>query len=70
VVLAHDLASTVTREVLIRGGEFILPSIISANQDERVFANAHKLDLTRTPNRHIALPSHPRASPMPSSVNV
>jgi len=40
--------------VLIRAGEYILPSIISANRDERVFVNADKLDLTRTPNRHIA----------------
>lgn len=40
--------------VLIRKGEFIVPSIISANRDERVFTNADKLDLTRTHNRHIA----------------
>jgi cytochrome P450 len=40
-------------EVLIRAGDFVLPSIVSANQDERVFADAHKLDLTRASNRHI-----------------
>jgi cytochrome P450 len=40
--------------VLIRAGEFVLPSITSANRDEQVFAEAHKLDLTRTRNPHIA----------------
>ena len=40
--------------VLIRAGEFVLPSLTSANRDEEIFADAHKLDLTRTTNRHIA----------------
>jgi nocardicin N-oxygenase len=40
--------------VMIRAGDFVLPSITSANRDERMFADAHKLDITRTPNRHIA----------------
>jgi cytochrome P450 len=40
--------------VTIRAGDFVLPSITSANRDERVFADAHKLDLTRTRNPHLA----------------
>jgi nocardicin N-oxygenase len=40
--------------VKIRAGEWVLPSIISANRDERVFPDADRLDLTRTRNRHIA----------------
>jgi len=38
----------------IRAGDFVLPSIISANRDEQVFADAHKLDLTRPRCPHIA----------------
>jgi cytochrome P450 len=40
--------------VCIRAGEFVQPSITSANRDERVFVDPHKLDLTRTSNPHIA----------------
>ena len=40
--------------VHIRAGEFVMPSINSANRDERVFVDPHKLDLTRTSNPHIA----------------
>jgi cytochrome P450 len=40
--------------VTIAAGEWVLPSIISANRDERVFPDADKLDLTRIRNRHIA----------------
>lgn len=40
--------------VLIRAGDFVQISITSANQDEEVFANPDKLDLSRTANRHIA----------------
>jgi nocardicin N-oxygenase len=40
--------------VLIRAGDFVLPAITSANRDEQVFVEAHRLDLPRTPNRHIA----------------
>lgn len=38
----------------IRAGDFVVPSIISANRDEQVFADAHKLDLTRPRCPHIA----------------
>jgi cytochrome P450 len=40
--------------VTIRAGEWVLPSITSANRDERAFHNPDRLDLTRTRNRHIA----------------
>jgi nocardicin N-oxygenase len=40
--------------VCIRAGEFVLPSITSANRDEQVFVDPHKLDLSRTRNPHIA----------------
>ena len=40
--------------VTIRSGDFVVPSIISANRDEQVFAEAHKLDLTRSRCPHIA----------------
>jgi nocardicin N-oxygenase len=49
--------------VCIRAGEFVLPSIISANRDERVFIDAHKLDLTRTANSHIAFGIGPHHCP-------
>jgi cytochrome P450 len=38
----------------IRAGDFVVPSIISANRDEQVFTDAHKLDLTRSRCPHIA----------------
>jgi cytochrome P450 len=38
----------------IRSGDFVVPSIVSANRDEQVFAEAHKLDLTRPRCPHIA----------------
>jgi nocardicin N-oxygenase len=38
----------------IRAGDFVLPSIISANRDEQVFTDAHKLDLTRPKCPHLA----------------
>jgi cytochrome P450 len=40
--------------VTVKAGEAVLPSINSANRDERVFAAADELDLGRTPNRHLA----------------
>jgi cytochrome P450 len=41
--------------VVIHAGEWVLPSISSANRDERVFPDADRLDITRTPaRRHIA----------------
>jgi cytochrome P450 len=38
----------------IHAGDFVVPSIVSANRDEQVFADAHKLDLTRPRCPHIA----------------
>ncbi|GDY31045.1 cytochrome P450 [Gandjariella thermophila] len=40
--------------VPIRAGDAVLPCINSANRDESVFAGAEELDLTRTPNPHLA----------------
>lgn len=40
--------------VKVRAGDWVLPSIISANRDEQVFADADRFDITRTRNRHIA----------------
>jgi cytochrome P450 len=39
---------------LIRRGEVVLPLLASANRDERVFENPDVLDITRSPNRHVA----------------
>jgi cytochrome P450 len=49
--------------VCIHAGEFVVPSIISANRDERVFVDPHKLDLTRTSNPHIAFSIGPHHCP-------
>jgi nocardicin N-oxygenase len=38
---------------LVRAGETVLPSMLSANRDETVFANADELDLTRPENPHL-----------------
>lgn len=35
-------------------GSILLPSILSANRDETIFENADRLDITRTPNKHLA----------------
>lgn len=48
------LSDLTVNGVTIRAGDFVLPSIISANRDEQVFVDAHKLDLTRSRNPHIA----------------
>jgi nocardicin N-oxygenase len=40
--------------VTIRAGDAVLPSIVSANRDERVFAQPDQLDLTRRSNPHVA----------------
>jgi cytochrome P450 len=37
----------------IRKGEAVLGVIAAANRDERQFADPHKLDITRDPNRHL-----------------
>jgi cytochrome P450 len=49
--------------VCIRAGEFVLPSIASANRDERAFTDAHKLDLTRTSCPHVAFSLGPHHCP-------
>ena len=40
--------------VTIPKGATVLPVLLSANRDETVFPQADQLDLTRTPNRHLA----------------
>nr|AJD20027.1 FAD-binding monooxygenase [uncultured bacterium] len=40
--------------VTVRAGEGVLPAITSANRDEEAFPEADRLDLTRTPNPHLA----------------
>ncbi|TNY35085.1 cytochrome P450 [Thermomonospora catenispora] len=52
-------ARTATRDVelggrLIRAGEPITMLFPSANRDESVFSDPHRLDLDRRPNRHLA----------------
>jgi len=38
----------------IRRGEMIMPLLASANRDPQAFERADQLDITRTPNRHLA----------------
>jgi cytochrome P450 PksS len=40
--------------VPIARGEMVIPVIASANRDERQFAHADKLDITREPNKHLS----------------
>lgn len=40
--------------VLIRAGETVVPSMNSANRDPEVFADPHRLDVTREHNPHLA----------------
>jgi cytochrome P450 len=40
--------------VTIRAGEPVIPSLNAANLDEAVFADGQRVDLTRTPNPHLA----------------
>jgi cytochrome P450 PksS len=44
---------TIAGVTVPRGG-LVLPAIASANRDERQFADPDRLDVTRTPNRHLA----------------
>lgn len=39
---------------MIRRGEMVMPLIAAANRDPRAFERADQLDITRTPNRHLA----------------
>lgn len=41
--------------VFIPAGSVVYPAIMSANRDETVFENPDTLDITRQPNRHLAL---------------
>lgn len=41
-------------DVTIPQGAQIFPALMSANRDEQAFSNADELDITRTPNRHMA----------------
>lgn len=55
----HNMARTTTQDVEIGGeiipaGASVLLLYASANRDEAVFADPHVLDVTRTPNRHVA----------------
>ena len=55
----HNMARTTTRDVQIGGeaipaGSSVLLLYASANRDEAAFADPHVLDVTRTPNRHVA----------------
>ncbi|MEU6040760.1 cytochrome P450 [Actinomadura sp. NPDC047616] len=52
-------ARTATRDVelggrTVRAGEPVTMLFPSANRDEAVFADSHRLDLDRRPNRHLA----------------
>jgi cytochrome P450 len=40
--------------VMIAKGDWLMLSYISANHDERVFANPRRFDASRSPNRHVA----------------
>lgn len=51
---------TVTEPVIVRGerldaGDKVVLWVPSANRDENVFADPYTFDITRTPNRHLAL---------------
>lgn len=55
----HNMARTTTQDVQIGGetipaGSSVLLLYASANRDADVFADPHVLDVTRTPNRHVA----------------
>jgi len=39
---------------LIKQGDMVLPSLLGANRDPKVFENPNTFDITRTPNKHIA----------------
>ncbi|SCG53390.1 cytochrome P450 [Micromonospora humi] len=49
--------------VLVRAGEPVLPSRISANHDETVFTDPERLDLTRARNPHLAFGYGPHHCP-------
>lgn len=40
--------------VTVHRGEVVVPVLLAANRDPAVFADPHKLDISRHPNRHLA----------------
>jgi cytochrome P450 len=42
------------RGAALRAGEMVLPFLSAANRDPRQFTDADRLDLARSPNRHLA----------------
>lgn len=48
---------------LIRAGETVMPLVAAAALDESVFAEPQRLDLSRSPNPHLALGAGPHACP-------
>lgn len=42
------------RDVTVRAGEYVLPSLASANRDPEVFADPEHLDITRVHNPHVS----------------
>lgn len=57
---ADDMPRRVTRDLTLPGGEVlragdvVIPSHDAANFDPRVFADPHRMDFGRTPNRHLS----------------
>ena len=61
----RNMNRTATRDVEVRGqqireGDRILLLYPSANRDESVFADAHRFDIHRTPNNHVAFGAYGR----------
>ncbi|MER5647748.1 cytochrome P450 [Streptosporangium sp. NPDC002524] len=50
--VTHDL--TLPGGEALRAGDVVVPSQDAANFDPRVFADPHRMDFGRTPNRHLA----------------
>jgi len=45
--------------VLVPAGSAVLPAVVSANRDTTVFADAHRLDVTRVDNPHLGYGAGP-----------
>ena len=52
--MGFNLEEMTLHGVTIPKGATVLPVLLSANRDETVFEHADQLDLTRSPNRHLA----------------
>jgi cytochrome P450 len=52
--LRHATRDTRLGEATIAAGDAVVVWISSANHDERVFADPHRFDVRRTPNRHLS----------------